>query len=228
MGTVVVSLLETGRIDEERLALYRGWLTREELAASARNIDPGTVICARGLVRERLSRFVARVDPSKWTFARSEAGKPYVTGPFNAPFAAPFAKPEHSLSHTDGLVVCALARTPVGVDAEAISRGEEIRETVRRAFAREEVEAMEELPVERQERRAIELWTVKEAYLKGLGTGISRHLDRFVVTPLGEGTWRVEENPVWSITCRTHANRWIVATATAGPSTIAFRDVLTA
>lgn len=171
---------------------------------------------AHRLVRVELSRAHPSVAPDTWTFARTEADKPFVIGPVTS--AASF-----NLSHTDGLAVVAVGPSDVGVDAESLARGADILSTVLRAFAPAELAALRELPAERRAERAVELWTVKEAYLKGLGTGISRHLDRFAVSPLAPHLWMAEEAPDWRIHTRIVAGRWMVAVAAGAKEAIAYR-----
>ncbi|MFO0735602.1 MAG: 4'-phosphopantetheinyl transferase superfamily protein [Labilithrix sp.] len=220
-----VSLLETARVSAEERARFRAMLPADELAAAERMSDAHLHICARAWVRASLTREAPEVPADAWTFERTEAGKPFVTAPSRA-----F---EFSLSHTDGLVVVAVggAGAGVGVDVESLARAPDILETVLRAFAPAELAALRTLPAAEQPRGAVELWTVKEAYLKGLGTGISRHLDRFAVAPEDldqprlrhERVWHVEEAPGWRVHTRVVGERWIVATAVAANETIAYR-----
>jgi phosphopantetheinyl transferase len=173
---------------------------------------------AQTLVRQELSLRHSGVRPRDWTFARTEAGKPFVTGPATDGAIA------FNLSHTDGLAAVAVSVGPrdVGIDVEALARGADILDTVLRAFAPAEVAALRALPAPEHEHRAVELWTVKEAYLKGLGTGIARHLDRFVVAPLGPGLWAVEEAPEWRVHTKV-VGRWMLAVAADANEAIAYR-----
>lgn len=222
--SVVVALLETARVSEPELARLHALLPPEERAAAERMADARTHVCARAHVRRCLSHERPAVPETAWTFSRTEAGKPFVTGP--TAFAPPL---DLSLSHTDGLVVCAVASAPVGVDAEPLARAPEILETVLRAFAPPEVAALLALAPAERERRAVELWTVKEAYLKALGTGIARHLDRLVVRRDGrsgdpEGLWRLEETEELCVRTRAFGDRWVVATAAGPRASITYRS----
>jgi 4'-phosphopantetheinyl transferase len=210
---VTVALLDVTRVGAEELARLRATLSPSELEKAERMSDARLHICARGLVRRCLSRERPETPAEAWTFERTEAGKPFVTGP------AP--GPSFSLSHTDGLVAVAVGEC--GVDVEALSRGNEILDTVLRAFAPAELEEVRLLPADDQVRRAVELWTAKEAYLKALGTGISRHLDRVVLTHLGNGAWRVEESRDWRVETRVVLERWVLATAVPANEAIAYR-----
>lgn len=215
--SVVVASLEVARLSDAELDRFRALLPADELASATRMRDARLHLSARAFFRESLSRVHREIAPHEWTFARTDAGKPYVTGP-----AARLSRmPEASLSHTEGLVAVAVADAPVGVDVEPLARAPEVLETVRLAFAPAELAALSALPTAEQGRRAVELWTVKEAYLKALGTGISRHLDRFAVMPLGGGAWRIDESDAWRVHVRVVAERWIVAIAAGANASIA-------
>jgi len=123
-------------------------------------------LVARSLQRLMLSRLCPGVAPRDWRFDRPASGRPSVS-------------PEHALevdfnlAHTRGLVVMAMARgATVGIDVESLERRRSL-EIARRYFSAREIAALEALPAEAQPRRFIELWTIKEAYLKAIGTGIS-------------------------------------------------------
>ena len=87
----------------------------------------------------------------------------------NGPHGKPYLKDESrcfSLSHTDRYVVLAVADDEVGVDVEA---ADTIRPAVkRRCFTDEEQEWIGE-----DTARFFRLWTMKEAYMKLTGTGLS-------------------------------------------------------
>lgn len=92
--------------------------------------------------------------------AVTEHGKPFLKGCENVHF---------NISHSGSYVVCAVARTPVGVDIQKI--GEYKRTVAERVFNEPEL-----LQIEASEDKASEftkLWTEKEAVLKMLGTGLA-------------------------------------------------------
>lgn len=125
--------------------------------------------------------------------------------------------PYFSLSHCAGITLIGVADVLVGVDVEPLPA----RRTVELCLARLHPREREELIRVRRAERPLEfcrLWTRKEAYLKALGTGLSRGLDRDYLGAGGEG------RPVgWSVvnlSCgpqdRTHAAalavpRWVRA-----------------
>ena len=106
-------------------------------------------------------------------------GKPYVPG-----------GPEISISHSDGVVVVALAKEPVGVD---IQRHRPIRENLpRRVLSQPEYDWYAARGC--QERDFFALWALKESYYKYLGHGTARHPQRHGV-PAGGGVLEPEGGP---------------------------------
>lgn len=141
------------------------------------------------LVRRTLSRY-APVDPAAWTFERNAHGKPEIAA------GLPAAGLRFNLSHTAGLAACAVhRRRDVGVDVETLRRESATREIAERSFAPDEVAALERLPEERRREAFFDYWTLKEAYIKAVGVGISLGLQRFAFDLAGPGTPRVRFAP---------------------------------
>ena len=91
-----------------------------------------------------------------------------------------------NLSHCRGLAVCGISAFPLGVDCESIRS---LREGVlRRSFAPEEVLAVMESP--QPDETFFRFWTLKEAFVKALGVGISYPLHTAVFALDGEDVTR--------------------------------------
>lgn len=165
---------------------YTAWLSAEEREKSERMATPrlkDEFVATRALCRWVLSKNEPAVRPEDWRFDRTEAGRPFVVGR---------SAPSFNLSHAGGLVVCALSSSPVGVDVEALSRGVELVGTATRMFSPAENAALMALPENERPRRAVELWTTKEAYVKARGEGISVRLTKFGVVAEGP-RYRLED-----------------------------------
>ncbi|MDF2694777.1 MAG: 4-phosphopantetheinyl transferase superfamily protein [Labilithrix sp.] len=181
-----------------RRSSYIEWLSLEERQTHERFVSEALRdehLITRALCRWVLSQYRPDVTPAEWRFERSEHGRPYVVGPL--------ALPSFNLSHAEGFVVCAVSAFPVGVDVEPSSLGRNLLETAERVFSPSENATLAALDPASRARRAVELWTVKEAYLKARGQGISVRLDRFSVAPqLGNGgggtRWMLEDVKVLS------------------------------
>ena len=153
------------------LRRYRSLLAADELERRERLVrerDRRRFLIARALVRTALSRY-APVDPADWRFAAGPEGKPEIAGPTGLP---PLS---FNLTHTPGLVACAVAAGyAVGVDAERRDRPVACLELARRAFSGEERTVLESSPEKERRDRFLDLWTLREAYVKARGTGMLR------------------------------------------------------
>ena len=131
------------------------------------------------LARAGLRRVLAadlEVDPRTPVFSYSAHGKPYL---------------EHSelsfnLSHSGDLAAYAVSRArDIGIDLEFLGRKVAWEQVAKRFYAQEEQAALEAVEEGDRDRTFFSIWTLKEAYLKAQGTGISVPLDGFAVLSAG-------------------------------------------
>jgi 4'-phosphopantetheinyl transferase len=86
--------------------------------------------------------------------------------------------PSFSLSHARGLVACAIAETGVvGIDVEPVDHAVDALKIAGQYFSADEAAALARCSVDERASRFCELWTLKEARLKALGTGLASPLD---------------------------------------------------
>jgi 4'-phosphopantetheinyl transferase len=129
-------------------------------------------LVSHALVRLTLSRY-APVAPEAWTFTTNTYGRPEVVGEGSP-------RLRFNLTHTDGMaIVAVMLDADVGVDVEDTLRPGETVGLAHRYFAPAESSALLALPVERQRERFFEYWTLKEAYIKARGMGLSLPLEQF-------------------------------------------------
>jgi 4'-phosphopantetheinyl transferase len=152
-------------------------LSSEERACAERFVfgrDRAGYIAAHALLRRALGSFVG-CDESKLEFAREEFGRPVLSGR-NASLAS------FSLSHTRGLVGCALtAGSALGFDLERTHVPAPL-EVADRYFSCAELRELGTLAPAQQHERFYQLWTLKEAYLKARGVGLSMPLAAFSIS----------------------------------------------
>jgi 4'-phosphopantetheinyl transferase len=127
---------------------------------------------ARAGLRTLLGRHLD-LDPRRLAFATNEFGKPRLAGDGQVHF---------NLSHCEERAVLAISDTAeVGIDLEC-ERPIEHVDLAKRYFHPNEVTAIAASPDEAEQRRAFFLvWTLKEAVVKALGTGLSTPLDSFEI-----------------------------------------------
>jgi len=124
-------------------------------------------LIARALVRSVLSRLTG-FPTTAWRFGANDYGRPVITRPAGA------RELRFSLSHTRGLIVCLTAwNRQVGVDAERLRDDESLLDVADRCFDPGEAAALRGLPAGDRHVRFLEHWTLKEAYLKARGIGLS-------------------------------------------------------
>ncbi len=129
-------------------------------------------IVGRGMARTLLA--AGHCEPHEISFRVLDHGKPIMASPLNACRA-------FNIAHTRGLVLCGLgpAQHWLGVDVEWMDRRTD-PELARRYFAPEEIRQLDATG-HTDERRELflRLWTLKEAFIKAIGTGMYTPLDQF-------------------------------------------------
>ncbi len=139
---------------------------------------------SRFLLRTVLAHY-GSTAPGAWRFVAGDHGKPRV-----APGSGP--APAFNLSHTAGVAVVAVtAGGEVGVDVENRDRRVQARRLGERFFSSAEAAELGGLPEAELRERFILIWTLKEAYVKGLGLGLSRPLDSFAFSLAGGRPQRI-------------------------------------
>ncbi|MFI6344286.1 4'-phosphopantetheinyl transferase family protein [Streptomyces sp. NPDC050560] len=165
----------------DRFAEHAGgtrMLTDEERARHDRMLMPRQK--RQFLAGRLLSRFALSARTGHpmagWWFWTSPEGRPE---PRPAHYGVRF-----SVSHTDGLAVCAVTDgRPCGVDVESQPLTADSAAHVARFLAPCERAELDALGPAERVTRTRELWVLKEAYLKALGTGMRRNLDGFHFSP---------------------------------------------
>lgn len=107
----------------------------------------------------------------KIRFAYGQQGKPELDYEgMRAAGAVPKEGICFNMSHSGDYVVIAVSDSPVGIDIE--HKTGNYSAVAKRCFCDEEYMSMIALPIEEQPRRFLELWTMKEAYIKRNGMGM--------------------------------------------------------
>jgi 4'-phosphopantetheinyl transferase len=136
-------------------------------------LDRREYIAAHALLRSMLT-YYADQPPEAWRFATDEYGKPN--------FASRSGNPElqFNLAHTRGLVAAAITlRGDIGVDVEKIDRRKSDLAVAQAFFAPAELKLLQEVSEADWPTWFFRLWTLKEAYIKAIGTGVSTSLQSF-------------------------------------------------
>jgi 4'-phosphopantetheinyl transferase len=187
--------------DVALLGAYATLLNAAERERQARfrfPADRHLFLVTRALLRTVLSRY-APVQPQDWQFANNSHGRPRIAGGDPSLAALNF-----NVSHTRDLVAVAITLAPaVGVDVEDLRAGPVDTAVANRYFAPQEALALRALPEARQGERFHEYWTLKEAYVKAQGLGLSMPLDQFSFQFEGERGLRFSVAPAWRDSARS-------------------------
>lgn len=165
-------------------------------------------VAAHALTRALLSRMTG-FPPQAFGFSAGERGKPIALcggRPLDVQF---------NLSHTDGMVAVAAVSGPaVGIDVEAVDRKVDLA-VADRYFFGAEAGWLAGLQPDRQPEAFLRLWTLKEAYIKATGQGLSQALDEFwfeVDPPRIRFTAAIaDDDGAWRFHQRMLAGRYLVA-----------------
>ena len=130
-------------------------------------------LISRLLVRTVLSKY-ARVPEHVWQFEANAYGRPYIVGP------QVVHDLRFNLSNTVGLVACAVTiGCDVGIDVQHTEWQIDIDMLLPTVFAAPELADVCSFPQSDRRDRFFSYWTLKEAYVKARGEGMSIPLDTF-------------------------------------------------
>ncbi|EKK00561.1 4'-phosphopantetheinyl transferase [Rhodopirellula baltica SH28] len=153
------------------------WLPQEEhqsaakfRVASARHQH----VIGRGMARFLIAD--TNTAPHQIQFRNLDHGKPIVETPEQ--LRRPF-----NIAHTKGLVICGIGAEAadewLGVDIEGLDRKTDPG-LAQRYFAPEEIEQLDRVKNDDAKQALfLKIWTLKEAFIKAIGTGLNTPLDQF-------------------------------------------------
>ena len=195
------------RITEPSAAASGAELLAPEEAARAARFrfarDREAFVARRVGLRRLLSRY-AGLHPGALVLAADERGKL---------FAPQLPELSFNLSGTRGLALAAVVRGgPVGVDVEALRPLPDALDIARGFFSADEADALAARELDARARAFLVAWTRKEAYLKGLGVGLS-------------GDLRGPPAPPWRLRSFAPSDGFVACLATSGaPPDVRFFD----
>jgi len=174
--------------DAGLLASYRSVLSPEETQKVDRYRDKNgglLSLTARALIRYLISEYTG-LGPDEFTFTANDHGKPALSKDSGLPPQARGLK--FNLSHCKGAVVCALCLDhDIGVDMEDLGRRVNLS-VADRFFSPREATRVRSLDCDDEKKEAfLDIWTLKEAYIKAKGKGLAIPLNSFSFEPAGTG-----------------------------------------
>lgn len=176
---------DTRSLDETQITDLACRLSPAERERSARfwqAHDKRDYVAAHALLRMALAAHTQR-RPEQLSFGADRYGKPFLLLPNGT------TPPHFSLAHSRGLVACVVSSDgAVGIDVEPVDAAIDVDHIASRFFSAEESDALQRYPITERPSRFCELWTLKEALFKAVGTGLSSGLNAV--------TFRVERDRI--------------------------------
>ncbi|RKM56473.1 4'-phosphopantetheinyl transferase superfamily protein [Butyrivibrio sp. X503] len=134
--------------------------------------------------------------PKDITFDKNKYGKPFVKDRDDI---------YYNISHSGNYVVCAIGSSPVGIDVQEHKNAD--LNIADRFFSKEEKEALatvgnkgaetEEEILKKRKKLFYDMWSLKEAYIKCIGIGLSKPLNEFGIVS-EDGLYKLFEDGVMS------------------------------
>lgn len=178
--------------DPALLKSYHRLLSPEEATQQARfyfEKDRHTYLVTRAMIRRLLSRY-GDLQPREWQFEKNAYGRPHIAshqGHGDLLF---------NISHTEGLIAIAFAISrDIGVDVERSDRDSDVVQLADRYFSPKEVEDLHAIAQDQQKDRFFDYWTLKEAYIKARGMGLSIPLNKFSFDVMNPGNVSIDVHP---------------------------------
>lgn len=180
LGAIEIWRAQHDEIPLSALSRFESWLTPEERARQLRyrrRVDQVRYAVGRGMLRRLLSQ-CSGIPESDWRFELGAHGRPEpdpaVLGQLTGPI------PHFNISHSRGVTVAAIGHgvRKLGADVETYDRTSHWN-LARRYFAPTEAEVVERAEPHAQGELFLRFWTLKEAYVKAVGQGITLGLDTF-------------------------------------------------
>ncbi len=168
---------------DERRQL-EGILSREERRSARRyhfEKDRRRAVVSRGLLRRLLGEYTG-VPPERVQIGCNPYGKPELSITHRPQRLA------FNLTHSGDKILYGFAmRRRIGVDIEQVRTFPGAQSLAEHFFCRRETRAISALPRDHRLKAFFDCWTLKEAYVKAVGKGLSQALDSFCIDFLPAG-----------------------------------------
>ncbi|MBK6346662.1 MAG: 4'-phosphopantetheinyl transferase superfamily protein [Bacteroidales bacterium] len=181
-----VSLLEETAFENIRPALMTRVpeVTRLKIGSFLRSNDAQRSLLGELLARHLLTKTSGH-DLPDIPFSTGEKGKPGPDGYRGIHF---------NISHSGNWVVVALSADAVGVDVEKMRKVPE--GVAHRFFSEKENKLLNDAAGEAEKAEIFfTLWTLKESFLKAIGTGLTKSLSSFTVVKTGKEDFILADDP---------------------------------
>lgn len=182
LNCIQLSAMENSGLTETELISMIPKIGRERIVSK---LNPENRL--RSLLGELLARYTIcqhhNLRNHELSFSYADKGKPLLEA---------YPDIHFNISHSGQKIACALADKRIGIDIEYYRNVN--LQVAKRFFSTLEVAELMELPEAKQLDYFFKLWTMKESYMKALGSGFTRTLNSFSIVPDTEGFHILEES----------------------------------
>ena len=185
---MIIKCLNIRNMDEDKYRILWNAVPEEKKRSAEKfyhKEDAYRSICAEILIRFCIHETTGTL--SFFDMKRNAYGKPYISGIEDFCF---------NLSHAGEWVVIAYGRKEVGIDVEMMRT--DMTGIVNSCYGKSEKAYIFSAEGREKDERAIEIWTMKESYVKYRGMGLSLEFDSFDVKEMEKNgipcffrTWRL-------------------------------------
>lgn len=188
----------------QQLDQFQRWMNAEEQARWQRyrfDKDKHQFLISRAMVRMILSAYAPQIAPSDWQFDKNQYGKPQISAKLQAQLPQPIY---FNLSHCTGCIALLVSHSAhSGIDVERSEKqSRNLDELAQYCFHEQEISQYQALEQHQKAQRFYQIWTLKEAYIKALGTGLATEPNSFA--------FEMQANQVTEFrqTANDHFNHW--------------------
>ena len=160
--------------------------------------DREKYIVSHLFLRRVLSHYFPSISPKEWCFAKNRYGKPYLHAKHGITFHFNLS---HSKSHL--YIICS-EQYVCGIDVEESKNIPLTESMASLLFSEEELAVYHSLSSKKKERMFYLYWTLKEAHLKALGSGLMElalsalNFEPFIDVDLDENGFKSKDHQYWS------------------------------
>ena len=213
---------------KSRLSKLSNIISRDERLRAERfyfERDRTRFVIARGVLRTILGQYM-NIEPNHLEFSYEPQGKPTLA---QITKGHPLC---FNMSHSNDLALFAVTwYRKVGVDVEFVRPVPDAEAIAKRFFSPGENAALSRIPADKKLEAFFKFWTCKEAFLKAMGHGITRPMDRIEISLAPGEPARLlsvdgdlSEASRWSLWTLEPAPGYIGALAVEGSDLLLARD----
>lgn len=164
--------------------------------------DKQKYILTRGILRRLLSELLT-CEAAEVVISSGMYQKPQLHNDYSIQF---------NVSHTSNMATIAFSANPIGVDLELINRNFDYKSVLESACSYDEARILETSACPLHD--FFRFWTRKEAFLKGIGTGLTSKIQQISVTNGNHSIDSADVNSDWIVGSSQLSFDYIISVAT--------------